>query len=324
MHLKTFTADNMASALKLVEKALGKNAIIIGQQNLDGGKVEVTAAVDSEARTATAPSAQPQLQSADVQQLHDILTAHGVTSEIIGRIEKAAAGLADSGFSAADTLHMVLGKMLHWQPPVQALPAGVHVLVGPTGAGKTTSIARMAVALKKAGNSVGLISLDNTKLGGFEPLAILADVLGDQAQLVANEAEFAEAMQALGARDYIFIDTPGLSAYDATGIQALAKRLQALGVNNMHVHLTLPVTYHAEDLRLLPTAFHVLGPKQIIFTKLDETRRWGGLVNVAVQSGFGVCYASDSTNPARGVIELSAATLANRLQTPPTYPWEEK
>ena len=131
-------------------------------------------------------------------------------------------------------------------------------------------------------------------------------------------------MTALANRNYIFIDTPGLSAYDAAGIKALARRLQGLGVDNLHVHLTLPVTYHAEDLRLLPTAFHGLGPKQIIFTKLDETRRWGGLVNVAVQSGFGVCYASDSTNPARGVIELNASTLANRLQTAPTYPWEEK
>lgn len=330
MRIREFTAPTMQDALKLIKTELGKDAVILSTRKVKGMHGEptlhITAAVEaSEAPPAPAASFSAQPVSAALPvapNLKETLAAHGVQSDTINRILKAAEALGETGFSAADTLEMVLGKSIQFTVPATALKKGqAHVFVGPTGAGKTTTIAKLALQLKKQGHSVGLVSLDHQKIGGFEPLDIIADVLADQAHLVRGKDDLKAAAQSLGKRNFILIDTPGMGAYDKPRIAALKKQLEALGLATT-THLVLPATHNMQELPAYPMAFAPLNPQHIIFTKMDETALWGNIVNTSTAGGLQVCHVADSPEIDSPFLNLDAKLLAAQLATPPTYLWE--
>lgn len=324
----------MQEALSLVKQQLGEDAVILSSQKVNGANgaesFEITAAVDN----IPGPSAtdEPEAPRADfvtgiqppeeVDALADVLHKHGVASELVGKITKAAEALHDSGFSAADTLDMVLGKMVPFASPAETLARGkAHVFVGPTGAGKTTTVAKLAAAMRLQGASVGLISLDYQKIGGFAPLDIIADILEDQAHLVSNRQEFIDAAKALGKRNYVFIDTAGFSPYAEEAIDNLKTLLDEIGLEHT-VHLILPATMNPFEMPTIPLATQKLKPASLLFTKMDETSYLGGMLNTAAGSGLKVCYMADGPDIMRDIATLDAASLAQLLAHPPRLPWE--
>lgn len=334
MRLKRIIADNMPHALRIIKSELGENAVILSTRKIKGPNgepsLEITAAIDP--ATPTPPRAfadsLPRVENGKVQhasavnnrQAENLLEQHGLDKDVTQRLNKAMQALADTGFNTQDALEMVLSKMLHFATPAQALPQGTPlVFLGPTGAGKTTTLAKLAVKAKGQKKSVGLITLDTYKIGALEQFDIYADALQEEPLVVRNAEDMEKALIATADRDYVFIDTPGINPFEQSRLEAMYGLLQS---GRVHVALVLPANLNLMELNSLPKAFGALQPQSLIFSKLDETAQLGGLVNAALTSNLKVCFATDGQRVPHDLLELDAASLAKRLLTQPRLPWE--
>ena len=330
----------MQEGLRLVEKEMGVDAIMLASQEItdDAGKfaIEITAAVDN--TTSFTPQMDPELKPTQISDidlpddvayaedatspLEEALMQHNVAPEIVSKITKAASALSGSDFSTFDALEMVVGKMVPFTSSSKSLPKGkIHLFIGPTGGGKTTTLCKLAVGKRIDGHKIGLITLDNQKVGAFEQINIFAEAMKEKSYLAQNGAELKEALAALKQKDYIFIDTAGLNPFDKGQIKKLQQKLKEAAINPV-VHLVLPASMNPREMTALPAACAVLHPSNIIFTKIDETSYFGGLLNVAVMGGYNVCYVTDGTRVPEAIFELDAATLCQKLIEQPRLPWE--
>lgn len=347
MRIKTLTAPHMADAVKMIRDQLGAEALILSTRKVKGadGKptLEITAAIEDN-DTAHAQSrelvptkvvealerkAMPSslaaaraVPPASGQGLAPALRSHGVGPELVSRVEDAAAGLRASGFSDIDALEMLLGKLLAFKSPAEAISRGqAHVLVGPPGAGKTTLVAKLAIQAKRMGLSVGVMSLDDQKIGGFEPLRVTADVLGDVAHLIRGPEDLAKAAKTLGPKHILLIDTPGLTPTRRQEVAQFRLRLENLRIPYM-THLVLPAPYNVDDMQALPLVFGGYSPATLMVSRLDETTRFGAIATTAHAHRLPLAMGSDGPDYAQAPVALSARWMAEHMARLPQQMWE--
>ncbi len=155
----------------------------------------------------------------------------------------------------------------------------IIMLVGPTGVGKTTTIAKLATHYSlKHKYKVGLISLDSYRIGAFEQLAFYAKKLKISINQVSDTAEFERSLEDLKYCDYILIDTIGSSQNDKQKLDIL-KRF-ANSDYNIDVNLVLSATTKFDDLRDIYNAFSILNIDTLIFSKLDESKGFGNIFSL--------------------------------------------
>lgn len=343
MRLKNFTAPTLNQAMKLIQKELGDDAVILSSKQIlsPTGEtlMEVTAGVDKAPQAIPTPSQAP-TSHADVMQrlafsytpeskvhnttqsdLSALLDEHGVSREFSERIHKACTSLEETGFTTEDTLEMVLSKMVQFTPSGKILNGRKTVaFIGPTGAGKTTTLAKLAVEERKKGKDIGLISLDSFKIGGAEQIKIYAEALDADYALCNDVNEVKEALERFEHKDRIFIDTMGINPFERSRFEYLKK---VLSQTDAQVNLVLPCNLHAQELASLPRAFRELNPQLLTFSKMDETAHLGGIINAAIASELKVCYATDGQQVPDDILELDAPSLARKLLTKPKLPWED-
>lgn len=169
-------------------------------------------------------------------------------------------------------------------------PGKVVALVGPTGVGKTTSIAKLAAHFAyQRGRSVGLVSLDTYRVAAAEQLRCYADIMGLPIKVAYSPDEFDEALvEARSRYEITLVDTAGASPL---GGRQLAELQQAFSLHRPdEVHLVLAATTKADDLRLILDNFAPLNYKRLILSKLDETRGLGALYNVNRYASAPISY----------------------------------
>jgi len=155
----------------------------------------------------------------------------------------------------------------------------VVALVGPTGVGKTTTIAKLAANMKlREGRSVGLITIDTYRIAAVEQLKTYAEILQVPLMAVNTPEEMAQAVARLSQVDLILIDTAGRSQKDELRIADLNRFLAAARPHQ--VHLVLSSTSREETIREAVRNFGVLNVDHVIFTKLDEAVGCGVILNV--------------------------------------------
>lgn len=340
MRIRTLTAPKMADALTIIRQELGPEALILSTRKVMGANgeqtLEITAAVNEPepqsqpvadlpayTRTGNAtPHPQPPPQQATGSDLPSILRQHGVSDGLVTKLTAALPGLQTAGFSAPEALEMLLSKLAMFTPVADVLkPGQAHLFIGPPGSGKTTLVSKLAVQTHQNGRSVGILSLDDQKLAGFEPLAITAETLGDTAHLLTGPSSLKIAAQTLGPRHLLLIDTPALNPYQPQAFTLLKQRLESLGLPTI-CHLVIPADLNAEDMALLPVATHRFSPVSIVVTKLDCTTRYGAILNTAAASGLPLGLASHSGNVATPPLGLTPQWLGQALGTLPRQPWE--
>lgn len=156
----------------------------------------------------------------------------------------------------------------------------VIALVGPTGVGKTTTIAKLAAAYKlRQGRSVALITSDTYRIAAVDQLRTYAGIIGLPLKVVLSPSEMSDAVRALSAYDVILIDTAGRSQFNTDRLDELRGFLAAAGPSE--VHLVLSTTAAESVLLKTAEAFAPLRPNRVILTKLDEAVNFGVIVNVA-------------------------------------------
>ena len=165
----------------------------------------------------------------------------------------------------------------------------VIALVGPTGVGKTTTIAKLAAAYKlRHGKSVALITSDTYRIAAVDQLRTYAGIIGLTLKVVTTPEEMAAAVDSLRGHDVILIDTAGRSQFNADRIAELRRFVDAAAPTE--VHLVLSSAASEPVLVRTAQAFASLRPDRVILTKLDEAVNFGVIVNVTRQLGTALSF----------------------------------
>jgi flagellar biosynthesis protein FlhF len=193
----------------------------------------------------------------------------------------------------------------------------VIMLVGPTGVGKTTSIAKLAARysfLMQKKYKVGLVVLDTYRIGAVEQLMQYARMMKLSIETVVDPPEFTSALNSLQYCDYILIDTMGSSPYDKSKIE---KIYECLSANNsqykIDVTLVLPSSIKYEDLMATYENFSSLDIDTLMFTKLDETMGFGNIFSLAYETKKPINYFSVGQEVPEDLVSASSDFLVECL-----------
>ncbi len=217
-------------------------------------------------------------------------------------IEKLLNGIRDkltaSELENRKTVHCTaaseIARTLDFLKPETLPRSRIFILVGPTGVGKTTTIAKLAAIHGLSGDScdVRMITVDNFRIGARTQLETYGEIMeipvkavDDYEQLKAQIALFADA-------DLILIDTIGKSPRERAKIDKMKELLTACEAE-ASVHLALSATTKSTDLRQILKQFQSFDYSSIVVTKLDETSSIGNLISILSEHDVGVSYCTD-------------------------------
>ncbi len=190
--------------------------------------------------------------------------------------------------------------------------AVVTVLVGPTGVGKTTTLAKMASTAKLVGGErVALISADTYRIGAVEQLRTFAGIADIPLQVVYSPAEMEQAVSRFKHVDRIFIDTTGRGQRDKTNLEEMAKMTQAAQADE--VHLVLSATTKYRDMEEIIANFRCMGFNRMLFTKLDETTCLGALLNLLIREKKPVSFVTTGQTVPDDIEPVQATRLARMI-----------
>ncbi|MBN2563503.1 MAG: flagellar biosynthesis protein FlhF [Phycisphaerae bacterium] len=185
----------------------------------------------------------------------------------------------------------------------------VVAMVGPTGVGKTTTIAKLAANMKlREGKKVGLMTIDTYRIAAVEQLKTYAEILQVPLVAVKTPDEMREAMRQMSDVDLVLIDTAGRSQKDELKIADLRRFLTA--VKPDQVHLVLSSTSREEAIREAIRNFSVLGAEHVIFTKLDEAVGFGVILNVLRSVDMRLSYVTNGQSVPADIEAGSARRVA--------------
>ncbi|MCL2840391.1 MAG: flagellar biosynthesis protein FlhF [Defluviitaleaceae bacterium] len=170
------------------------------------------------------------------------------------------------------------------------------VFMGPTGVGKTTSIAKLSSILSLThGLKVGLITADTYRIAAVEQLKTYADILGLDIRVVYKPEEIGAHLSALRAKsDIVLIDTAGRSHKNKEGLDELKALLDV--VQDAKYYLVLSVTTRYKDLCKIVSTYDQISDFNLIFTKLDEAETLGSLMNICCLAGKKAAYVTFGQN----------------------------
>ncbi|OQX49976.1 MAG: flagellar biosynthesis protein FlhF [Epsilonproteobacteria bacterium 4484_20] len=171
----------------------------------------------------------------------------------------------------------------------------IMMLVGPTGVGKTTTIAKLAARyayLMERPYKVALINLDSYKVGAVEQLAHYADIMQIEHYSIASAEAFQEKIEALANYDVILVDTAGMSPYDTQKFIKTVEFVKTEIPKKIEVALVLAATVKYEDMEDIYENFSFLNLDSVIISKFDETKHFGTLMNFMLLYDLPMSYFS--------------------------------
>ena len=171
----------------------------------------------------------------------------------------------------------------------------IIMLVGPTGVGKTTTIAKLAARYAYLMNrpyKVALLNLDSYKVGAFEQLAHYADIMQIEHIAVDSVEAFSKGLEDLDDYDIILVDTAGMSPYDTQKFIKTVEFVQSDMPRKIEVNLVLSATVKYEDMDDIYKNFSFLNLNSVIISKFDETKHFGTLLNFMLLYKLPMSYFS--------------------------------
>lgn len=201
----------------------------------------------------------------------------------------------------------------------QLHPPKIFILLGPTGIGKTTTIAKIAALYglqqdPEFHKSVHMITIDSFRVGAYEQLAAFGTSLGIGVQRVGNEEDFYRALEAADQADLILVDTIGKSPRD----KDLAVKMKALlSVPNREdcgYFLAISGAMKTQDVSRAIDQYASFGISSIIVTKMDETETVGNVLSVCHERSIPILFFTDGQRVPKDIHKASASTMLGQLK----------
>lgn len=327
MKIRRFSAADMRQAIRRVRDELGPDAVILSSHNKDDG-VEIVAAIDYQeteapvrvpAMPVAAETAQPAAPSGEIrremQAMRHLLESHlsrlswneqarrtpvqaqamrnlsslGLSSDLVEEILDDCAPLG----SYDDAWRVPLAALVERIPVCDADLAeegGILALVGPTGVGKTTAIAKLAArhTLRHGAGQVALVAADDYRIGARAQLTAFGEIIGAPVYVAADGAELKGVLDSLRGVHLVLVDTTGLGHRDVR-ISAQLGALAGMDFPIQHL-LALPANAQPESIQETVEAFAPVGLAGCVLTKIDDAIVLGGALTAVMRSDLPLAY----------------------------------
>jgi len=188
----------------------------------------------------------------------------------------------------------------------------ISVFVGPAGDGKTTTLAKLAARCLFGDKlNVGIITMDTYRIGAVEQLKRYADIMGVPMEVASEKKELERVLNKFADKDVVLIDTPGKSRGDESYLLKL-KKCFTMGLS-METNLVLSMTASQESMMDVVARFGVIDFNNIIFTKLDDSKKFGSIYNIIDHVGKPVFYVANGQNVPQDLNKMDPAKLARLI-----------
>ena len=216
--------------------------------------------------------------------VHDGLIEAGFEPAIAEELVRQSLPLARRAADPA-ALHAAVRERLERRVSAARAPwlrdeARVLAFVGPTGVGKTTTLAKIAArAVLESRRRIALVTVDTYRVGGSDQLARYGEILGAPTHVARNRQELLEAVARCANADLVLIDTAGRSTSEAVAQQAESIRT----VPGVQMHLVVSAAAGARELAAVAERYRPLGPERIVVSKVDEAVAPAGVLSALVR-----------------------------------------
>ena len=216
-----------------------------------------------------------------------------------------------------ETLCIAMAKLFTVSEPPLARPARQKriSLIGPTGAGKTTTIAKLAAGyLNRFGGRVALLTIDTYRIAAVEQLKVYGEIMGLPVDVIIKPGDMAAALARHSDCDLILIDTAGRSP--ANGLEIAEMGAFFRPEFNIENQLLLPATNRETELETIVSQFSCLPVDSVIFSKVDECSLLGVLLNIHYSLDIPISYLTNGQRVPEDIIEATPLILAQAIMNP--------
>lgn len=348
MRVKKFTGKTMQEAVDSLKRDFGKDAVILHTAQkrrwlfgrLGPKRYEVTGAIDPNFESSRASSQQiarapqpGQLRTAgtnttqspgtdprwsdSIQELYGKLMRCDIPKDVAQNLLKdALAQLPKEQWSDLDkvwnSLYTTIAQRITTVDPWEFDgEQRVVVLIGPTGVGKTTTIAKLAANFALVGGrKVGVVTMDTYRIAAVEQLKTYADIIGLPVQVAYSPRELKESIARMYDRELILIDTAGRSQNNHLQIAELKNYLEGLSAE---IHLVISATTKMRDIDEIIRVFGQLPIDRVIVTKLDETMAHGVILHTCERAKAPLAFVTTGQGVPEDIEVASGEKIAQLI-----------
>ena len=243
-------------------------------------------------------------------EFHRQLSPQGISDKLIKAL--AIEAKQSDEHDTAKMLAHALAKTLRFAP-LTLSPASPIMLMGQTGAGKTSSAAKLAARAAGIGSRAAFLCADIGRAGALDQMKTYAHALDTRFWPVEDPQGVAAIIQNERPQDILILDAPGVSPFASADIAAMKAYRDALGGEPV---LVLPASGDVHEHIDWAKAFSDIGVRRCIITKFDTSRRIGAAVSAAYEANLALAHFSEAPFIADGLIDANPAYLAHRLLLP--------
>ena len=245
-----------------------------------------------------------------ISMLNDFRIEGSLATQLAANAPKAARSTA----SLKTFLRQRLAESVNILPsPIEAPGPRVLVCVGPTGVGKTTTIAKLAArAHLDLQRSVSIVTLDTFRVGSIDQMRRFAQLIGVPFDVASDTQTFAGAVSSRKA-DIVMVDTASLPPTTPHAMKRLVDCLSSVSRLPIDVLLVIPAAIHPRDAERLTKVYRQLQPKGLVITKFDETEQAGGAMHASLPAQLPVAYLCGGPRVPEDIQEASAEILIDAV-----------
>ncbi|MBA3482797.1 MAG: flagellar biosynthesis protein FlhF [Pirellulales bacterium] len=237
-----------------------------------------------------------------------------VARDLLDQLRRDSSLQVRDARAARSRLAHIVQSELEVSGPIRAITGAGRVvaLIGPTGVGKTTTIAKLAANYRlKENRRVGLITVDTYRIAAVEQLRTYAEIIDLPMEVVSTPREMREAVQKMRDFDLVLMDTAGRSPRDEVRIRELRAMLTEAEPDE--VHLVLSAAASARSLTAAAEKFGAVGVTALVITKLDEATGLGNLLTLSRTARLPFSYLTDGQNVPDDIAVADPRPLANMI-----------
>ena len=301
MQIHRVHGRDLKDALQRAGEQYGTDALLLSHERMPDGAV-IVAVADAERTRAARPPLRSTVADTGLADVGRAMRRTGCSSTLVEATLAEVARSGARGAFALDAAAAVLSRAVAVAPSprIQKRTSGallqpyVIAFVGATGVGKTTTLAKLAARLARAGRRVGMVAMDVQRPGAVEQLRAFAQLVQAPVDVAADGAELARIVARSAHLDCVLVDTTGRSPRDVRALGELAAALeQGRARATLETYLVVPATASRSALDDAHTGFGAARPGAWIVTKLDETREPAGALEASAAARAPVAFLCD-------------------------------